>query len=235
MMKYSGLSEKRREILQTIDKYGILTREQILQRVQIAYKDMVYAVKALEELGYIATYQLGRGYVHYITRAGSEYVGSINFGYVKSGQKTPNLATIEHDLLVNDCLLEDIAYIHNQLGDIPVKIVTERDQLAEIALTLDLRQSTASKKRARNRVPDYLLLFENEGNKIINAYEVELSRKNKASLKAKLLWYKDELQRKTYTNVWYVCQQESVKRHVETTAKQVGLPVFFRELSARQP
>lgn len=235
-MKYSGLSEKRRELLKVIDRYGILTREQILERVDIAYKNMVYAVKQLEELEYIATYKLARGYAHYITKLGSEYIGAINFGYVKNSKKEPNLATIEHNLLVNDCILEDMAYIREQLGDIHINITTEREQLAETILNLDLRQRTPTqskslKMKMRNRIPDYLLSFENQGATITNAYELELSRKTKSALRAKLLWYKDEIQRKTYTNVWYVVQQASVKNHVQTNAEQVGLRVFFREMA----
>lgn len=238
-MKYSGLSEKRKEVLRVIDRHGILTREQLLKRVDIAYKNMVYAVKQLEELGYIATYKLARGYAHYITKKGSEYIGLINFGYVSSGG-SPNLAILEHNLLVNDCILEATADIRKHLGDIRVDIVTEREQLAEIMLNIDLsrlkpEERRRNKLRERNRVPDFLLAFKNQKEqKIVSAYEVELSRKTIQRLRGKLLWYKQQLEKNVYTHIWYMYEKDAIRRHIETNAHKVNLPVQFLEIDNKR-
>lgn len=228
------LSKKRFEILKLIDKHGIMTRKQILKYVQIANLNLLKGLKVLEEHEFIATYKLARGYAHYITKKGSEYVGEINFGYVKSGGR-PNLAILEHNLLLNDCILQGIDYIKNnatekELGNI--EIITERQQLAEVFLDLDWKKRTATsdKRQVRNRIPDFLLKFTYGGREFIHACEVELSQKNKARLTAKLRWLKEQIDLGNYTHVVYFCNSQSVKQSLWTTSQQVGMKLNFREV-----
>lgn len=233
-MKNSGLSEKRIALLRLLDQRGIMTREQILSTFDIAYKNLVYALKNLEELEFIATFKLARGYAHYITKKGSDYVGLINFGYVRSASKQPNLATVEHNLLVNECIGKEKQYLIDNLGsDVPIRLITEREQLAEINLNLDLRGKTptrSEKMRVRNRIPDFLFQFENNGQPLTNAYEVELSRKTKTALINKLTWYKSEKEKGIYDNILYLYDNESIKSHVQTNARDVGLKVFLKKI-----
>jgi len=234
-MKSRGLSEKRIELLQVIDRYGIITRKQIYSFMQISERHLITGLKKLEALKYISTYRLARGYAHYITKAGSQYLGNINFGYVKSGFKEPNLAILEHNLLVNDCIVQETAYIQGRLKNTPIETITEREQLVEITLKLDLSKQTVNQGRSlkmkmRNRVPDFLLRFENDGEKLTNAYEVELTRKNRTALRGKLSWYKAEKEKGVYDNVLYLYERDNVKRHIETNANQVDLKVFFRKI-----
>lgn len=232
-MTVRGLSEKRIELLKVIDSHGILTRKQIHGFMDIAEINLFKGIKRLEELGFIATYKLARGYAHYITKSGSEYLGMINFGYVSRGNKQPNLATVEHNLTVIDCILRESAYLQDNIGRaIPLQVITEREQLAESYLSLDLRNSSSGSRavRTRSRVPDFLLSFSNEGEQVINAYEVELSRKNKTALLSKLSWYQQEKVKGIYDNIIYLCENSSVKNHVKTNAEQIGLKVYFRGL-----
>lgn len=222
------------ELLQLLDQRGIMTREQILNTFDIAYKNLVYALKNLEELEFISTFKLARGYAHFITKKGSEYVGLINFGYVRSSSKEPNLATVEHNLLVNECIATEKQYLIENLGDtVPMRLITEREQLAEISLNLDLRGKTptrSEKMRARNRIPDFLYKFENNGQSLTNAYEVELSRKTKTALINKLLWYKSQKERGIYDNILYLYKNDSIKNHVQTNARDIGLKVFLKKI-----
>lgn len=234
-MRNSGLSEKRKELLALIDKHGIMTRKQIEEHMDIAPINVFKGTKKLEELGYIKTYKLARGYAHYITRAGSEYIGNINFGYVKSGGE-PNLATLEHNLLVNDCILQAMKSVRDYFGEEKaIEYVTEREQLADSMLKIDFsnrqaREKQKAKMTLRNKIPDFLLRYEGKNNLVTNAYEVELSRKGNKALKGKLLWYKQEQEKKIYTNVWYMYEKEAIKNHVTTNAKALNYGVNFLEI-----
>lgn len=230
-MSKRGLSVKRVEVLTVIDRLGILTRKQIQGYMDISDVSILKGIRRLEELGFVATYKLARGYAHYITKSGSDYLGNINFGYVKRGNKEPNLASLEHNLLVNDCILQEKRYLKENIeGDI--RLISEREQLAELNLTLDLQNRMPGQKqsRSRNRVPDFLLRFSSRGEKVTNAYEVELTRKNKNALLSKLSWYQKEKESGVYDNIVYLYEDNSVKSHVETNAAQVGLKVFFRKI-----
>lgn len=234
-MRNSGLSKKRKELLALIDKHGIMTRKQIEEYMDIASINIFKGTKKLEELGYIQTYPLARGYAHYVTRAGSQYIGMINFGYVKSGG-IPNLAILEHNLLVNECILQAIESVKDYFGeDKEITYITEREQLADSMLAIDFSHRNAREKQKakmimRNKIPDFLLKYEGKNNPVTNAYEVELSRKGNKALKGKLLWYKQEQEKKTYTNVWYMYEKETIRNYVTTNAKAVHYGVNFLEI-----
>ena len=225
------LSEKRIELLKVIDKYGILTRKQIHKHVNIAEINLFKGTKKLQELEFIETYKLARGYAHYITKKGSEYIGMLNFGYVKSGG-SPNLAILEHNLLVNDCIFQAISNLKSRGIKSEIQILTEREQLAEIFLTLHLSRGNASQKksqkmRVRNRIPDFILIFNYDETEYKYVYEVELSKKNTARLKNKFLWLKDQLINKTYSNINYMCRDEKMEKYLDQNADKIGLPLDF--------
>lgn len=233
-MKKKALSEKRLEILETIDSHGIITRKQLLKYVKVADLNLRKGLKVLEDNQFISTYKLYRGYAHYITKKGSEYVGKINFGYVKSG-KEPNLAILEHNLLINDCILQAIDYIKEHAKEkelSEIEIITERQQLSDIYLDLDWkrRTSTTNKQQIPSRIPDFLLKFKYGGTAFIHAYEVELSQKNKARLRAKFHWFKEQIELGNYTHIIYMYNDESVKRNLLDVSQQIGLKLNFREI-----
>lgn len=230
-MKAKILSEKRIELLKVLDKYGILTRKQISNHIELTYRHLLAGLKVLEELEFIGKYKLARGYAHFITKKGSEYIGEFNFGYVKSGG-SPNLAILEHNLLVNDCIVQAISNLRNRGIEGNIETITERQQLSEIFLELDLRKGTSNQKQSqkmltRSRVPDFILTFEHNS-KIYNyAYEVELSRKNTTRLKNKFLWLKEQLVNKSYSTINYMCRDEKMEKFISQNAEKVGLPINF--------
>jgi hypothetical protein len=237
-MEKKILSEKRIELLKIIDKYGILTRKQIHEHVNIAEINLFKGIKKLQELEFIGTYKLARGYAHYITKKGSEYIGTLNFGYVKSGG-SPNLAILEHNLLVNDCIFQAISNLKSRGIESEIQILTEREQLAEIFLTLDLSRGNASQKksqkmRVRNRIPDFVLIFDYGEKEYRYVYEVELSRKNTARLKNKFLWLKDQLISKNYSNINYMCRDEKLENYLKQNADKVGLPLDFLRIEEKE-
>lgn len=234
-MKDEVLSKKRKELLQIIDKYGIVTREQIDQFMKISYKFKVDSLKKLEALKFIKTYQLAQGHVHYITKRGSEYIGLNNRGYT-SRDSDPNLAKLVHNLRINDCIIQE--WQDKQGNDLveSMEIKSEREILSSLFREIDYgfraEKRRAEKTRTMNRIPDFMIFFElSNGRKLSNAYEVELSHKNRTSLERKLKWYTDERAKGTIDNVTYYYEDEGIKRRVEEKAKNMGLSLFFEPIS----
>lgn len=228
------LSEKRMEILELIDKYGILTRKQIVEHSPRSIQALVDTLKKLEELGLIKTYKLARVYAHYITKQGSEFVGINNRGYT-AGSKAPNLATLSHNLSVNDCVISVLREHQNKPEISNVAIISEREILSEKFQEIDSSFKSSfrrtEKLRIMNRTPDFILSFTNkEGDIMKNAYEVELSQKNKTALTHKLQWYIDEQVAENIDNVIYLYTDERIHHRVSERASELGLTVFFEKI-----
>lgn len=234
-MQQSILSEKQIEILKVIDSHGVITKNQISDRVTLTDKRIGVALQKLEKLGFIRVYKITRKYCYYITKKGSEYIGLLSFGYVKN-EKEPNLALLRHSLLVNDSILEDVREAKEKVPNAIITVVTEREWLAENFLMLDgmvlsSKQAHKEKMQARNRVPDYILKIPISAETTLNnAHEVELSRKGKVALHRKLAWYLHNQELGLISHVTYIYEDQAVRRHVARVAQQVGIKIFFRKL-----
>lgn len=228
------LSPKRKELLWLIDRFGIMTRKQILHFVPFTKANLSVAIRNLEEMQFIGTQEVANGHVHFITKRGSLFIGQINFGYVKSADKAPYFQTIQHDLKMNDCIISEIGYLRNELGEgITIELTTEREILCEAFQETHFQGRSSKyirseKQRIRNRVPDFILAFQPDQDKISNAYEVELTRKSKNALIKKLTWYKKELQKKSFDHIIYMYELDNIRKHVEINAHQQNLPVHCK-------
>ncbi|MDT2449871.1 replication-relaxation family protein [Enterococcus avium] len=231
-----ALSDKRVELLKLIDKFGVVTIQQILQLIDYSSYGLNQALKRLLELELIDRYQFGKGKVYYITREGSRFIGLINFGYVKSTHKNPYFATLVHDLKVVDCVIQARSEIENKLGEqADIQLTTERELLAEKYLALDFSQKSKNHIRKlkldeRKRIPDFLLTFSVAGERLTNAYEVELTRKSKRALMAKLSWLQFQQQKGIYNSLVYYFEEPDVQTFVATSAQQLKLHVFMKEI-----
>lgn len=228
-------SSKTFQLLCLLDRYGIMTRKQILQRLSIADNNLRIALKKLEKLGFIKTYKGMTEYAHYITTKGSEYIGFLNFGYVQ-GDKQPNLATLKHNLLMNDAILEGIALISKETPDYSIDIITEREILAEKYVGLDRQYKGKWLRREkaviRHKIPDFYFLvpIANEVRRI--AFEVELTRKSKKALETKLKWYVDQKRNGFITQVCYMYEDMAIADHVAINAQRLNLGIQFHHLSS---
>lgn len=234
------LSVKRKNLLVLIDRFGIMTREQILFFEKFTKANLSLAIRKLEEMGFIATQEVSHGHVHYITKRGSSFIGTINFGYIKSADKAPYFQTLQHDIKMNDCIISEIQYLRKELGDnVTLELTTEREILCEAFQETHFhgRSSTyirREKQRIRNRVPDFIIAFSQGEEKVVNAYEVELTRKSKNALIKKLVWYKKELQKKSFDHIIYMYELENIRKHVETNAYQQNLNLHCKLIEQRQ-
>ncbi|MDN6268228.1 MAG: replication-relaxation family protein [Tetragenococcus koreensis] len=231
------LSKKRYELLSIVDKYGVLSRKQIRNFMKFSEQNLVSALKQLEELNLILRFNLSSGSIYYITKSGSEFVGLINRGYISSEKKEPNLASLSHNLKVNDCILKQYQEYAEQDFQ-GIKIVSEREILKNVYEDIELNytndRSRQLKMRAGRRVPDFIFeIVMANGKKVIQAFEVELTRKNKNALKDKLLWYAKN-QGDWFTSVIYFYEEESIKTYVENmwqSSSDLGVVnLFFKKM-----
>lgn len=219
-----------------IDRLGVLTKKQIRQLISYTKNNLDYALYDLLDYEFITSYQFRNAKVYYITREGSRFIGLINFGYVKSTHKNPYFATLVHDLKVVDCVIQARSEIENKLGDqAAIQLTTERELLAEKYLALDFSQKSNNHIRKlkldeRKRIPDFLLTFVVDGERRTNAYEVELTRKSKRALMAKLSWLQFQQQKGIYNSLVYYFEEPDVQTFVATSAQQLKLHVFMKEI-----
>ncbi|MGM0241300.1 hypothetical protein, partial [Enterococcus sp. AZ103] len=231
-----ALSSKKELLLATIDRFGVMTKKQIKHFISYTNKNLNNALFDLEDLKLINAYQFKNANVYYITKKGSRLIGLINFGYVKSENKNPYFPTLVHDLLVVDCVIQELSDIRQSLGDeVPLKIITERELLANKFLSIDFSQQT--KKQIRRvkmietkRIPDFLIEFPLEGEILTNAYEVELTRKSKQALMAKLNWLRQMQVQGNYNQVVYFFENYSVESFVTTSSHQLNMTIICKTI-----
>lgn len=225
------MNSKTYQLLFLIDRFGIMKRKQILDRLDITEKNLRISLSKLEEMKFIKTYKEQRQYSHFITTKGSEYIGRLNFGYTQT-DKEPNFATLRHNLMMNDAEKEILEVLTKGNPRLNFELVTEREILANQYLGLEERYSGKNLRREkaqiRNKIPDFRVEYEKEGHRVIIAYELELTRKTKKALMRKLQWYNDQLRQGKLSSVIYIYDDKGVYEHVAISAAKLFLPKQFR-------
>lgn len=225
------ITNKTYQLLRLLDRYGIMKRKQMLERIDISERGLRMALEKLEDTGFIKTYKEQRQFSHFITAKGSEYIGRLNFGYTLN-DKTPNFATLRHNLMMNDASKEILEVLRKDNPHLQFELVTEREILADVYLGLNQRYKgkylRREKSQVRNRIPDFRVEYQLNGQKVVIAYELELTRKTKQALIRKLHWYKDQLKSGAITSVVYMYDDYGVYEHVAISAGKLFMPREFR-------
>ncbi|MDB1729510.1 MarR family winged helix-turn-helix transcriptional regulator [Enterococcus avium] len=225
------INSKTYQLLYLLDRFGIMKRKQILERLDITEKNLRISLNKLEEMKFIKTYKEQRQYSHFITTKGSEFIGRLNFGYTQS-DKEPNFATLRHNLMMNDASKEILEVLSKGNSRLQFELVTEREILANQYLGLEERYSGKNLRREkaqiRNKIPDFRVEYEIDSQRVVLAYELELTRKTKKALVRKLQWYNDQLRHGKLSSVIYIYDDWGVYEHVALSAAKLFLPQQFR-------
>lgn len=208
-----GLTEKRQRVLEIIDRLGIANIEQIVSLTGSKKTTAYYAVQELKKNGLVTEFKNIRQAVFLITKAGSEFVGELNFGFSRDN-KAPNFAIFRHSMLVNESMI----FYKEHLKE--ASFETERELLVN-----EVRDSGQDRRELKN-LPDFVIDTEETR----QAVEVELTRKTPARIKKKLLNYIKLLEAGEYTHIVYLYQSMNVRRLVAKCAAEVGLEVTFGNL-----
>ncbi|MFG6150610.1 replication-relaxation family protein [Halobacillus sp. B23F22_1] len=212
------LSEKRKEVLETIDRFGVITNRQLEKFLSyMGVNTIRRGRQQLKELGFIEEKSFGRRKVSTITKKGSEYVGQIMTGASSS------YSQLQHDLTVNE-IVHALVQQYKEKGH-SVTFLTEREVIRKAFLSLSYEEIKKPNKlrHLSKEVPDFLLNFRDQS----FAFEVELNRKTHQRIEKKVQQYKQSVEENTYSRVFYICKDEGIRRHVESFAKGVGVDIHF--------
>lgn len=244
-----GIGGKKAEILKVVDKYGVLTRKQILEYVDISYKNLLCGLNWLEEHECIRQYKGTREYLAFITKLGSELVGTNNFPYPtdKQDKTKPSFGRLRHAIMVNDAIIQMVHELEKDTRFSEIEVESERDLRAEWYLNQDFSQKKNQKKKSHTHYfPDFVITAQKNQESYRLAGEVELSRKPTRKLIDKLRVYKKAMQAKNhlvdrmllnyYDAIVYYYDLESVRKHVLLNARRVGIEdrIFFRKMEERK-
>ncbi|MBW7636356.1 hypothetical protein K1I48_23330 [Bacillus licheniformis] len=212
------LSEKRRKVVEAIDRFGVITSVQLERYLKDLGVMTIYRARAQgEELGFVETKAFGRRKVLCITKKGSNFIGRIG------SAASAGYSTLQHDLTVNDVIFSLLERYAAQGKDFGFK--TERELVQELLLSMSVEQTRKPNalRHVAQEVPDFILV--NSERRF--AFEVELSRKTSARIQKKMNQYKKSLQNGLYDRVFYICKEDAIKKHIQAFASSVGVNISF--------
>jgi hypothetical protein len=217
MMPMNLLAEKQEEVLQVINRFGVITTTQLsaFLKGSISHVTIYHTKRKLLSLGFLTEEKIGYQLILAMRPSGVEYLGSSLTRFTKF-----NYSTLNHQLVMNDCILA-LKYIAEKTGQ-PFEFITERELRSEYIeqnFSKADRRNTTLLKRIADRIPDFLLL--ENGERI--ACEVELTRKSSKRYIEKMNRYRNEILNGQYNQVRYLCENECIRDTVISYAQQTGI------------
>lgn len=210
-MKFNVVSEKRMKVLRLIDRFGVIGVTQLETYSGMATMTIYRARQQLEELKFIENKSFGRQKICVITKEGSDYVGNLKFA------GPSGYSSLQHDLTAAEVLFIMKNRYLEQGRDLDFK--TERELTREYGLTLANQNQPMRWDYMAKNVPDFSLF--NEERRV--AYEVELSSKANARIIRKMGQYRDLINSGHYTDVIYLCKDETIMKSIQQSADGVGV------------
>jgi hypothetical protein len=217
MMPMNLLAEKQEEVLQVINRFGVITTTQLsaFLKGNISHVTVYNTKRKLLSLGFLIEEKIGYQLILAMRPSGVEYLGSPLTRFTKF-----NYSTLNHQLVMNDCILS-LKSIAEKNG-LPFEFITERELRSEYIeqnFSKSDRRNTTLLKRIADRIPDFVLLENDER----IACEVELTRKSSKRYIEKMNRYRNEILNGQYNQVRYLCENETIRDTVISYAQQTGI------------
>ncbi|MFC0187623.1 hypothetical protein ACFFJY_04945 [Fictibacillus aquaticus] len=211
------LAEKQEEVLQVINRFGVITTTQLsaFLKGNISHVTVYHTKRKLLSLGFITEEKIGYQLILAMRPSGVEYLGSSLTRFTKF-----NYSTLNHQLIMNDCLLALKSIAESKVQ--PFEFITERElrtKYIDQNFSKSDRRNTTLLKKIADRIPDFILL--ENGERI--ACEVELTRKSSTRYIEKMNRYRNEILNGQYNQVRYLCESESIRDTVISYAQQAGI------------
>lgn len=192
---YVGLTKNRYEILNFINRCGIVSLKQLKKVFTNMSRQNLHATrKQLVELGYIEEISFSLEKLYLITTKGTKecnyYLKGLNF----------NSVILNHTLIVNEVLINELGVI----GFDKDNYKTERD------IKQSYYVSGTFEKKILDKIPDFIIMTNGKQ----KAYEVELSLKKQSRLDRKINDYFNLILDETYVQIVYICGNKEVESHV---------------------
>nr|WP_172687255.1 helix-turn-helix domain-containing protein [Staphylococcus aureus] len=197
-----GLTKNRYEVLNFINRCGILSLKQLKKVFTNMSRQNLHATrKQLIELGYIEEITLSFEKLYLITTKGTKecnyYLKGLNF----------NSVILNHTLIVNEVLINELGVI----GFDEDNYKTERD------IKQSYYVSGTFERNILDKIPDFIIMSNGKQ----KAYEVELSLKKQSRLDRKINDYFNLILDETYVQIVYICGNKEVESHVMNSINTV--------------
>ncbi|WP_204184793.1 MarR family transcriptional regulator [Mammaliicoccus sciuri] len=197
-----GLTKNRYEVLNFINRCGILSLKQLKKVFTNMSRQNLHATrKQLIELGYIEEITLSFEKLYLITTKGTKecnyYLKGLNF----------NSVILNHTLIVNEVLINELGVI----GFDEDNYKTERD------IKQSYYVSGTFERKILDKIPDFIIMSNGKQ----KAYEVELSLKKQSRLDRKINDYFNLILDETYVQIVYICGNKEVESHVMNSINTV--------------
>ncbi|MEB7846352.1 MarR family transcriptional regulator [Mammaliicoccus sciuri] len=199
---YVGLTKNRYEVLNFINRCGIVSLKQLKKVFTNMSRQNLHATrKQLIELGYIEEITLSFEKLYLITTKGTKecnyYLKGLNF----------NSVILNHTLIVNEVLINELGVI----GFDEDNYKTERD------IKQSYYVSGTFERKILDKIPDFIIMSNGKQ----KAYEVELSLKKQSRLDRKINDYFNLILDETYVQIVYICGNKEVESHVMNSINTV--------------
>jgi hypothetical protein len=224
MMTMTLLAEKQEEVLQMINRFGVITTTQLstFLKGNISHVTVYHTKRKLLSLGFLTEEKIGYQLILAMRPSGVEYLGSSLTRFTKL-----NYSLLKHQLIMNDCILA-LKKISESTGQ-PFEFITERELRSEYIernFSKSDRRNTTLLKKIADRIPDFVQV--ENGEKI--ACEVELTRKSSKRYFEKMNRYRNEILNGHYNQVRYLCENETIRDTIITYANQAGMESHMLQL-----
>lgn len=211
------LGPKQQIILQTINRFGVMTSTQLISflKGEVSHMTVYKAKDKLNKLGFTFEEKIGRQLILFVRPSGVTFLSSSLTPFTKV-----NYSMLTHQLLMNDAILA--LKVIAQRKEKCFTFITERElrsSYLDVNFNERQRQNTTLLKKVPDRIPDFVV--EEENNRI--AYEVELTQKSSKRYIEKMRLYKDEVLNGQYDEIRYLCDTNQIKETVDTYALKEGL------------
>lgn len=224
------LNESQLYILDCINKFGVLTTQQLIKYIDGKFSD-VYIYKIIthfEELEIIKKEKLGKRKYFYLLQEGFKLSSNPMHMF-----RTIKLSELNHDLQVNDFLIQQSLELKNQTAIDDFQILTEREIVYEHLSEADRqshRQVGNSNKsnlvrNIKRNVPDGVISYESNGAKTTIAYELELNQKYVSRYRQKMKDYRTEFLQGRYNALIYMCNGKAIQHKIQSVLEELDINI----------
>lgn len=224
------LNESQIYILDCINKFGVLTTQQLIKYIDGKFSD-VYIYKIIthfEELEIIKKEKLGKRKYFFLLQEGFKL--SSNPMHIF---RTIKLSELNHDLQVNDFLIQQSLELKNQSTVDDFEVLTEREIVYEHLSEADRKShrqfgSTNKSNLVRNikrNVPDGIVSYTSEGTTTNIAYELELNQKYVSRYRQKMKDYRNEFLQGRYDALIYMCNGKAIERKIQSVLDELDINI----------
>lgn len=224
------LNESQIYILDCINKFGVLTTKQLIKYIDGKFSD-IYIYKIIthfEELEIIKRESLGKDKYFYLLTEGFNLASNPMHAFRKI-----KLSELNHDLAVNDFLIQQQLELKNRTDIEEFNIQTEREIVYSYLSEADrnsykqigIQNKSNLLRNLRRNCPDGIISYRQNGTLINIAYELEMNQKYVSRYRQKMKEYRNEFLQGKYNALIYMCNGQAIERKIKSVLEELQIDI----------